>query len=126
MSTTLNTIAFQGRRCLVTGAPGFKGSYLSATLVELGAHVVEQEGCVDYMPHENPVQGLSCAMTRSQLGWAPERGFEESLAELVEYYRPGTSRQSREIILAEAVATAASRLNEHDATLAAPAVVVAG
>jgi CDP-glucose 4,6-dehydratase len=77
------------------------------------ARVEEDEGCVDYMPNENPVQGLSCARAREQLGWRPFRGFEESLEELVEWYRPETTHNRRVDLIRRAVGEAAHRLRGH-------------
>lgn len=63
-----------------------------------GARVEEQPGCVDFMPNENPVQGLECRRTRELLGWAPRQDFEMALTELVEFYRANGRRERVRII----------------------------
>jgi CDP-glucose 4,6-dehydratase len=78
-----------------------------------GARVEEQPNCVDYMPHENPVQALSTAATRRALGWEPAQDFAEALADLVDFMRHTKSHRERARQTHEAVETAAKRLTSH-------------
>jgi CDP-glucose 4,6-dehydratase len=71
-----------------TDRPFLRIGKLAQVAAEItGAVVEEDEDCVDYMPNENPVQGLSCSRTAELLGWKPAKEFGKALAELAEWYR---------------------------------------
>jgi nucleoside-diphosphate-sugar epimerase len=74
------------------------------------AQVEESPGCVDFMPHENPVQGLSCARTRQQLGREPALDFKPAVARLVQFLRPETTHGARVRLIHDAVEAAAEQL----------------
>jgi nucleoside-diphosphate-sugar epimerase len=75
-----------------------------------GTRVQVLPGCVDFKAGENPAQALSCAQTRSQIGWQPLRGFEKPLEDLVEFLRPTTTHSERTKRIRDAVEEAAERL----------------
>ncbi|MEK9135990.1 MAG: NAD-dependent epimerase/dehydratase family protein, partial [Bacteroidota bacterium] len=52
-----------------------------------GAKLVETNDCVDYAPHENPIQALNCEWTRQRLGWMPKVTLAEGVTELGDWYR---------------------------------------
>jgi CDP-glucose 4,6-dehydratase len=74
-----------------------------------GARVIELPGCVDFLPNENPVQGLSCGKARDLLVWRPQIPFDDALADMVRWYRTESEAGRRRLIRA-AVEAAADRL----------------
>jgi nucleoside-diphosphate-sugar epimerase len=101
--------------------PFLRMGTLAKVVAEItGATVEEDEDCVDYMPNENPVQGLSCARTAELLGWKPAKEFGKALAELAEWYKLEKEPARRaEVIRAEVEAVVAGLQGQ----TAAPAAV---
>jgi len=74
------------------------------------AEVVEQPGCVDFAPNENPVQGLDCTRTRERLGWRPQCDLLASIDRLVHFYR--LDNGARQAFIQDQVDEAISRVEE--------------
>jgi hypothetical protein len=43
-------------------------------------------------PNENPIQGLLCEDTKQKLQWSPAWDLEQGIGQLLQWYRPETTR----------------------------------
>jgi hypothetical protein len=95
--------------------PGIEEPYvrmaaLARLVAEMFGAIVNDRDAVDYALHENPIQGLNCEQTRSDLDWAPTHSLEDMVEKLGFWLDAGNNREKRRQLLDDEIEQLVRRL----------------